>query len=136
MDIIVSANNNSEILIFPIIPYDTQIKNPSQNEEFQTVNSGTLNLIGDAGLRSTSITSIFPKSKLSNARFGSVEGIKYVEFFNKWKAKKAPIRLVMSLSDGSEWVNMLCLVESFDYSFDRKENVRYSLELKEYTNVL
>lgn len=136
MDIIVSANNNEEILVFPIIPYDTQLKNPSQNEEFQTVNAGTINLIGDAGLRSVSISSIFPKEKLSNTRYGSVEGKKYVDFFKKWKARKLPIRLVMTLEDSYEWVNMACTIESFDYSYDRKENIRYSLELKEYIFIL
>lgn len=136
MNIVVSANNNEEILVFPIIPNDLSLKNPQLNEEFQTINNGTLNLIGDIGLRSLSISSIFLKEKKSWAKAGSVEGMQYVDFFNKWREKKAPIRLIITLQDGSEMVNMACTVDTFDYSFDRQENINYSLELKEYRYIL
>ena len=136
MNIVVSANNNEEILVFPVVPSDIPLKNPQNNEEFQTINNGTLSLIGDIGLRSLSISSIFLKEKKSWAKAGSVEGIQYINFFNKWRDKKVPIRVIATLKDGSEWVNMACTVDSFDYSFDRQENINYSLELKEYRYIL
>jgi len=132
MNITVSANNNKEILEFPIIPRDTNLNNPSKNEEFQTINAGTLNLLGDKGLRSLSISSIFPKNKETWAKAGSVEGIKYVDFFNKWQGKNVPIRIVMSLESGKELVNMLCSIENFTYNFNSVENIKYTLDLKEY----
>lgn len=136
MNIVVSANNNDEVLVFPVIPRDIPLKNPQENEEFKTINYGTLNLLGDMGLRTLNIDCVFPRDKMTWAKAGSVEGIQYVKFFNKWRVKKAPIRLIITLSDGSEWVNMACSVDNFDYSFDRQENINYSLELKEYPFVL
>ena len=136
MNIVVSANNNEEILVFPVIPRDPQLKNPQENEEFKTVNNGTLNLIGELGLRSINISSIFPKEKQSWAKAGSVEGIQYVTFFNKWREKQVPIRLIITLADGSEWVNMAVTVDNFDYSFGRQEDITYSLDMKEYPFIL
>ena len=136
MNIVVSANNNEEILVFPIIPRDISLKNPQSNEEFQTINNGTLNLIGDLGIRSLNITSMFFKNKESYTKAGSVEGIEYVNFFNKYRGKKIPIRLIITLGDGSEFVNMACTVDNFDYSFDRQENIYYSLDFKEYQYIL
>ena len=136
MNIVVSANNNQEILVFPVIPRGIPLKNPQENEEFKTINNGTLNLIGDLGLRTVSISSIFLKEKKSWAKAGSVEAIQYVNIFNKWREKQVPIRLIITLQDGSEWVNMAVSVDSFDYSFDKQENVLYSLELKEYHFIL
>ncbi len=132
MNIVVTADNNKELIVFPLIPENPELKTPSNNEEFETINNGTLNLIGEIGLRSINISSIFPKDKKSWAKKGSVEGKNYVLFFEKWRAKKLPVRLIITLKDGSEWVNMPCLIESFDYSYDRQENVRYSLDFKEY----
>ena len=136
MNIVVSANNNEEIMVFPIIPRDIPLKNPQENEEFKTVNNGTLNLIGDLGLRSLSISSMFPKEKRSWAKAGSVEGIQYVTFFNKWRGKQVPIRLIITLSDGSELVNMAVTVDNFDYSFGKQEDITYSLDMKEYRFIL
>lgn len=135
MNIAVSVDNNEEIMIFPVTP-DLQLRNPQNNEEFQTVNSGTLNIAGDMGLRSVNITSIFPKEKMSWAKAGSVEGKNYVTFFEKWRSKKVPVRLIVTLKDESEWFNMLCLIDNFDYSYDRQENIRYSLDFKEYVKVV
>jgi len=136
MNIVVSANNNEEVLVFPVIPKDIQLKTPQENEDFKTINYGTLNLIGDIGLRTINISSIFPKEKKNWSKAGSVEGSQYVNFFEKWRAKKIPIRLIITLQDGSEWVNMACLIDNFDYSYDKQENINYSLDFKEYKFIL
>lgn len=133
MNIVVSANNNEEILVFPIIPNELQLQIPSNNEEFQTINTGTLNLIGDIGLRQISLNSIFPKNKETWSAAGSVEAEQYISFFDKYRSKKIPIRLIITLADGSECINMPVLVDNFNYSRDKNiENVRYTLDLKEY----
>ncbi len=132
MNIVVSANNNENILIFPIVPKEPQLQIPSNNEEFETIN-GKLNLIGNIGLKKISLSSIFPKNKEPWASPGSVEAERYIKFFNKYRTKKIPIRLIITKSNGSEWINMPVLIENFNYSIDKnKENVRYTLDLKEY----
>ena len=67
MNIVVTADNNKELIVFPLIPENPELKTPSNNEEFETINNGTLNLIGEIGLRSINISSIFPKDKKGNA---------------------------------------------------------------------
>ena len=134
MDIIVSADNRKEVLVFPVVPINLNVNIPRQNEEFQTINSGTLNLIGDRGLKTLSISSIFPTHKYSWIKRGSnSNGWAYVNFFNNWANKKMPIRIIITRSlDGMEWINMPCTVESFTYGLTRNEDIQYSLELKEY----
>ncbi|WP_432408562.1 hypothetical protein [Wukongibacter sp. M2B1] len=136
MNIAVSANNNDEVLIFPVIPNDIEVSTPQSNEEFQTINSGILNLIGDIGLRSLSIASIFPTHDYNWLKAGSSSnGWEYVDFFEKWRKEKVPIRIIIALKDGSEWLNMACTIDNFTYGIMRNEDIRYTLDLKEYTFV-
>jgi len=133
LNIVISANNNEEVLVFPIAPADTDLTNPQNNEEFQTINAGVLNLIGDMGLRTLSISSLFPTHDYAWLKAGSdSDGWAYVEFLNKWRAAKVPIRIVMSLKDDLEWLNMACLIDTFTYGLMRNGDIRYSLVLKEY----
>ncbi|QEK12576.1 phage portal protein [Crassaminicella thermophila] len=133
MNIVVSANNNKEIFVLPVVPTDIEIHIPQNNEEFQTINSGTLNLIGDVGLRTLSISSIFPTHQYKWLKAGSnSNGWEYVEFLNRWRKAKVPIRIVITRKDGSEVLNMACTIESFIYGLTRNEDIRYTLDLKEY----
>ena len=132
MNLVVSADNNREILVFPLLPRDLKPQSSSNNEEFKTINNGTLNIISDLGLKTLSIESTFLKKKERWAKAGSVEGQKYVDFFNKWRGKGVPIRVILSTKDGREVLNMACSIEIFDYCYDRVENIKYSLNLKEY----
>lgn len=131
-DVIFSANNNEEVMILPVVP-EIDLKNPQNNETFVTVNSGTLNLIGGIGLKTFSITSKFPGQNYPWIRPGSVgEPSKYVDFFEKWRDRKLPFRCITSKKDGSEWFNMACLVDDFDYVERKNGDVDYTLELSEY----
>lgn len=132
MNLVVSADNNREILVFPLLPRYLKPQSSSNNEEFKTINNGTINILGDLGLKSLSVESLFPKKKETWAKAGSVEGQKYVDFFNKWRGKGFPIRVILSTKDGREVLNMACSIEVFDYCYDRVENIKYSLNLKEY----
>lgn len=132
MNLVVSADNNREILVFPLLPRDLKPQSSSNNEEFKTINNGTINIFGDLGLKSLSVESLFPRKKEKWTKAGSVEGQKYVDFFNKWRDKGFPIRVILSTKDGREVLNMACSIEVFDYCYDRVENVKYSLNLKEY----
>jgi hypothetical protein len=133
MDIVFTADNNSEIYVLPIIPYDVDLSNPSKNEEFDTINSGPINIIGDAGLRSLSISSFFPTNDYSWIKAGSEsDGWTYVDFLKTYKSSKSPIRVVVSDDDGIEVVNMECTIEDFTYGLKRNGDIRYSLSLKEY----
>lgn len=132
-NIIFSANNNEEIMILPVVP-EIEIDKPQNNERFETLNNGTLNLIGDIGLRSFSITSKFPGQEYSWLKPGSLaEPFKYVDFFNKWRDKKVPLRVITSKPDGTEWFNMAVLIDDFKSKVRTNGDVDYTLDVSEYT---
>lgn len=131
-NIIFSANNNEEVMILPVVP-EIEIDKPQNNEQFETINNGIINLIGDEGLRSFPITSIFPSQKYPWLKPGSLaDPFKYVNFFNKWRTRKVPIRIVASKLDGTEWFNMACLIDEFTYKMRRNGDIEYTLEISEY----
>ncbi len=136
MDIIFSANNNEEIKILPVVPNDTPISQTQNNEQFQTINSGTLNLIGDMGLRGLSIQSFFPIHNYRWIKKGSnADAWSYVEFFKKWRGKRVPLRIVVITSTGKEILNMPCTIDEFEYYEKRNGDIGYSLTINEYTFV-
>lgn len=132
MNIVVSANNNTELLVFPVVPY-AEVSTPQANEEFDTINAGKLNLIGDIGLRTLSISSIFPNNDYKWIKSGSSNnGWEYIDFFNKWRSKKVPFRIIITTDKGKEWLNMACTVDNFAYGEKRNGDIAYTLDLKEY----
>lgn len=133
MDIVFSANNNEEIKVLPIVPDDIGISQGQNNEEFETINNGTLNLIGDLGLRSLSIQSFFPCNDYRWIKKGATsDGWSYVDFFKKWRNKKVPVRIVMTNTEGKEILNIACTIDNFTYAERRNKDIAYTLEIKEY----
>ena len=133
MDIVVSANNNQEILIFPVVPKgEIEISNPQENQQISTINAGALNLIGPMGLRKFSIASIFPVNDYPWVKRGSKNGWEYVDFFDRWRKARVPIRIVVSKKDGSEFLNMPCSIDNFTYSEMKSGDIKYTLELTEF----
>lgn len=132
-DIIISANNNEEILVWPIVP-EVSVSSPQNNEEFQTADRGSMNLIGELGLRQFTIDSIFPNAgAYLPMRPGSVAyPFTYVNFINKWRIEKVPFRVVASRPDGRVWFNIPMLVDSFEYTLLKGGSIKYTLTLKEY----
>lgn len=131
MDIVVSANNNEEILIFPFAPIGIEFDIPWNYEEFESI-KGTIQLIGEKGLRNVEINSFWPVNK--EYRFvnpkSEADGHRYIDFFEKWKAQKMPIRLV--ITQGSrEIINMACTTD-LKWYYDKVGDINYTLILKEY----
>lgn len=131
-NIIFSANNNEEVMILPVVP-EIEINKSQNNEQFETINNGTINLVGDEEIRTFSITSILPSQKYRWLKSGSVaDPFRYVDFFNKWRAKKVPFRVITSKRDGTEWFNMAVLIDNFSYTVRKNGDVEYTLDLSEY----
>lgn len=133
MDIIFSANNNEEIMIFPVVPVDVEITDVQNNEDFNSI-SGTMKLIGEMGLRKLNISSLWPVNKnYSFVKAGSEkDGRKYIKFFEKWRGKKVPLRVILISSDRKKILNMACVINSLTYVFDKVGDIQYSLEVEEY----
>lgn len=133
MDIVFSVNNGEEVVILPIVPDDVEIQQTQANEEFSTINNGTLHLIGDLGLKNLSIKSFFPVKKYNWLKKGaSSDGWSYVDFFIKNMKKRIPLRIIITTKSGREIVNMACLINQFSYAERRNGDISYSLEIKEF----
>ena len=62
VDIIFSRDNGKIIKILPVVPAEIPINQSKNNEEFETINSGILNSIGQNGLKKITIDSFFPNN--------------------------------------------------------------------------
>ncbi|MNC07229.1 hypothetical protein D3C75_547690 [compost metagenome] len=133
--VVFTANNNAEAITLPFVPPDLIIPViTNSNEEF-TLSSGvngvgTLNLPGLKGLRSMSISSIFPNKYYKFAKVQK-NGYDCVAFFKKWNEKRVPIRIIIT-DKKKKILNMACLIESFEYSIDTAGDFIYTLQLKEF----
>lgn len=133
MDIVVSANNGETVLILPILPENMpELIETWNNSTFDSIN-GEINLIGTKGLRTVTLQSFFPVNKnYSFQRPGSQkDGWKYVAFFQKYADLRVPIRMVF-LDDMQELSNMAYTVEKFTTQINRRKDIDYIVELKEY----
>ena len=133
MDIIFSANNNEEVMIFPFVPPDFEITDEQNNEDFDGI-SGKMKLIGEKGLKKLTISSFFPVNKeYTFVKAGSErDGRKYIEFFDKWRNQKVPFRVVITSKDGRCILNMACVVNSITYHYDKVGDIQYTLDIEEY----
>lgn len=133
MNIIFSVNNGEEVKILPIVPNDIEITQEQKNEEFETINNGNINLIGDMGLRALTISSILFNKEYSWMKNGSTsDAMSYIEFFKKWWGKRVPFRLIILDEDENEYLNMPCTINNLNYSKMKNGDISYSLEIKEY----
>lgn len=134
MDIVISVNNNEEVMILPIVPPDIEIDKPWENSEKDSLKYGKIKLIGLPGLTSFSIESFFPVNKNYNFQKNGSEkdGRKYLVFFEKWRAKRVPFRVVITDKQKSELLNLPMAIDGFKYSFDKVGDVKYSLSFQEY----
>jgi hypothetical protein len=134
MDIVFGANNFEETVRLPVLPSSLSIEDPWNNEEFETIGQGTLKLIGLKGLRTVDIESFFPMNEYPFVK-EKRDGWEYVNFFKKWRGRRVPIRIVITLDNGQEFLNMACTVDSFTYGIDRAGDIPYSLNLSEFVFV-
>lgn len=132
MDITFSANNREEVVVLPVVPPEIKIKIGQANEGYSGL-SKNINLIGNVELRTVEISSIFVNRKYPWIRSkSSPYADTYINFFEKWRNRHVPIRIVITNKDGSEYLNMACSVDTFEYYKDQAGDIPYTLSLTEY----
>ena len=62
----------------------------------------------------------------------SADGWAYVDFFDRWRDKKVPFRLIVLDSKGAARLNMPVTVDSFDVTVRRNGDLEYSIAVTEY----
>lgn len=131
--IIISRNNNEEVLVLPIHPLGVGPERQSSHEEFETFRSGNLLLHKPPGLRSLSIESFFPEyaGKYPFQERRSINAKDYISYLNKWFESNVPLRIKVITKD-EVIVNMPCMITGFNYVPDKANDIKYTLSLKEY----
>lgn len=131
------ASQDRKIFIeLPIIPEDITWGNGMNNQTFETIAHGEINLSGTRQLIAFSLSSFFPNNetkakyyKFTKSKY-SAEGL--VWQFQKWRDDRVPIRCVITSKSGRSLLNILMLIEGFERGMDRVSDVPYKLDVKEY----
>lgn len=131
-----SADNMAEVVVLPHTPPGLTVETPQNNETYNGL-SMDLNMIGNVGLQSMEISSFFPVRRLPFMPSAAVADPEtYINFFDKWRRKHYPIRIVWTKNDGTERLNMPVTVDSFSWAVGKLGDVEYSLSLREYRFVM
>ncbi len=133
--VIFSVNNNEEFIVLPYVPPDFPLSLPEQHNETYTGLSRDYRRIGTIGLRQLEWSAFFPveQEMLSfMPPYSTPHGWLYVDFFNRWRKRKVPFRLVVLDNYGVSRLNMPCTVDKFDFSIRVNGWIDYSITLTEY----
>ena len=134
MKIVLSYNNNSDILTLPYVEEDAvSIDYGTANSEtYDSIYQGNIRALGSKPLASVSFS-----GKVSDRKYSFSDSIG-VDEFKEWVLDKKDhnriVRLVMTRSDKKEsFFNRLVSIESFSLTGPaRNGEWQYSLELGEY----
>ena len=132
--VIFSVKNNEEVFVLPHVPVDFPLPQPEQHSETYTGLSQDYRRIGTMGLRTLSWNSFFPVGR----RYGFMpaealeDGWAYVSFFERWRQRKVPFRMIVLDSQGVSRLNMACTVDTFEPSVKRNGDIAYSIAVTEY----
>lgn len=137
MDIVFSADNRAEVLVLPFAPLDIGVESPQNNEIFHGL-SRDINLIGTIGLRTLKISSFFPDRPMGFFHTAAPIGARaYIDFFERWRAKKVPLRVVWTDNNGEEILNMPCTIDSFSWHPASKTGrIQYDITAREYVFIV
>lgn len=121
--------NDEEELRLPVLPSSFEMS-CVRNDETVTINSlGEINLLGKRGLRSISISSLFPKQQYDFSEKVEYEPYEYVKKIKTWLNTGD---VVIFKITGAK-VNLNCVIESFTYGEnDGSGDVSYTIDFKEY----
>jgi hypothetical protein len=119
-------------LVLPLLLAKPKISQSNQHEVFKTLKYGDIVLLGDKGLRSVEWSAFFPVNKIfyTFTEYNALlDGNEYVTFLNEHS--ESPFRLIITENNKTE-INMLVVVDSFEYQKDKVGDINYTLKLQEY----
>ncbi|WP_274363710.1 hypothetical protein [Paenibacillus thermotolerans] len=136
IQVFLSINNNEEVIQLPVPPAGYEVPSPWNNEKLEGL-QGTVNIIGLRDLRSVEIQSFFPAQGhdypfLQNR---AMWGMEYVNAIERWRERRAPIRLVIVDSSSKKNINMPVTIDNFTHSMRRDGDIYFTLEMTEFTFV-
>lgn len=134
MNIVVANENQTKIMILPVVPDKLgEIEYSTNNETFESL-QGKITLIGNKELRGYKMESIFPVFKAYPfIKLGSnFNGWEYHKFFTENADK--PIRVVITTDLLKTVANMLCTYKYILKAVKANGNIAYNLEFTEFNN--
>ena len=135
--VIMSYNNNEEVMVLPHVPVDFPLPEPDQHNETYEGLSRDYRRIGTLGLRAYAWESIFPVRRYPfMPPEASVNGWDYVAFFRRGRERKLPFRLIVLDSGGACRLNTPVTVDTLDIAVRRNGDIAYSITCTEYRFVV
>lgn len=124
----IHLKQGKEELQLPVLPSGYEISRSINNTEVNITNYGTVNIIGNKGLRSTTLSSFFPNHEYNFVQYkGFPKPKECVKLIESWINN--PIEYIVTGTN----INMIMTIEEFTYSEqDGSGDIYYSLALKEY----
>ena len=134
MDILFASLDGSITLIVPVVQPPVKFSRQGKHETFETLKQGDIILLGGKGLKTVEWSSFFPVNKLfyNFVKYGAQEnGKEYVTFLEEHMEDETPFRLIIT-ENNKTIRNMLVVVDSFEWEYDKVGDIPYSLKLVEY----
>ena len=122
------------VVQLPVNPPSLAIASGSNNKKMEIISLGEINILRQRKLSSCAISCFFPSKLNESAPYvltkGSFEEPQfYIDFFNKIRADKQPVRFIVTDTD----INMLASIEAFTPERNAMDDdIEYKLELLEY----
>lgn len=136
--VILSFNNNEEVMTLPHVPPDFPLNEPEQHNEAYVGLSRDYRRIGTLAARTYSWTGLLPVGH----RYAfmppeaSDNGWDYVAFFQRGRERKIPFRLIVLDSSGTPRLNTPITVDSLEISVRRNGDLNYTISCTEYRFVV
>ncbi len=135
--VIMSYNNNEEVMVLPHVPADFPLPEPDQHNETYEGLSRDYRRIGTLGLRAYAWESIFPVRRYPfMPPEASANGWDYVAFFRRGRERKLPFRLIVLDGGGACRLNTPVTVDTLDIAVRRNGDIAYSITCTEYRFVV
>lgn len=131
--VIISINNNEDVIVLPAVPPDLGPQIPQNNGTYEGL-SRDYNTLGTMGLWEMTISSFFPVGRRQSFMPADAleDGWEYVRFFERNRPRMLPFRVIILDGRGVCRLNSPCSVDSFSWSVKRNGDIAYSLTLREY----
>lgn len=124
-----SSDNRSEVMELPVNPKTVEFVSPHLNQKVTLLNMGEVNLKGNRGLITTSLSSFFPSEISPFYTYASKSPQKYVEILENWKNNKKVVRVIVA----DMGVNLAMLIDSFKYQVaEGTGDITYTIDFSEY----
>lgn len=132
--VIFSVNNNEEVWTLPHVPADLEIPSPAQSNETYNGLSRDYRRIGTMELISMSWKGLLPVGRryAFMPAEASEDGWAYKDFFDRWRDRKVPFRLIILDSGGVARLNIPVTVDDFSVTVRRSGDLNYSVSVTEY----